>query len=117
MTPESTSNTALNQRLDAVAWGLFLIMIGGLWLVPASQVPSGIWLIGVGLILLGLNGARYLYRIPTSTFTIILGIIALLLGLAAFFGTSLPLLPLLLILLGAKVIFDVLRQEPTPSSH
>ncbi len=46
-----------------------------------------------------------------------IGILALLLGLAAFFGTNLPLFPRLLILLGAKVIFDVLQQEPAPSSR
>ncbi len=50
----------LNQKLNAVAWALFLIMLGGLWMTPAGTVPESTWLIGVGLILLGLNAIRYL---------------------------------------------------------
>jgi len=45
---------ALDKRLDALGWGLFLIMIGGLWLAPEGWVPEGTWLIGTGIIILGL---------------------------------------------------------------
>lgn len=94
----------LNRRLERIGWGLFLIMIGGLWLVPDEWFPEGTWLIGVGLIMLGLNSARYLSGIAMSKSTIILGILALAAGLAAFFGVPLPLLPILLILIGADII-------------
>ncbi len=33
-------------------------MIGGLWLAPSQLVPEGTWLIGTGLIMLGLTAAR-----------------------------------------------------------
>jgi hypothetical protein len=115
MEMQSAGNTALNKRLEGVAWGLFLIMLGGLWLVPADQIPSGTWLIGVGLIMLGLNVARYLNQIPMSAFTIVLGVIALALGLSDFLGIGLPLFPILVILLGAKIIFDMLKREPATS--
>jgi len=38
-------------------------MIGGLWLLPDETVPEGAWLLGVGVIILGLNGVCYLYGI------------------------------------------------------
>src|SRR3972149_2042115 len=79
---QDTQKAALNKRLESIGWGLFLIMIGGIWLVPDEQVPEGTWLIGAGLIMLGLNLARYLNGIRMSGFTIVLGILALASGLS-----------------------------------
>jgi len=95
---------ALNKRLESIGWGLFLIMIGGIWLVPDEQVPEGTWLIGAGLIMLGLNLARYLNGIRMSGFTIVLGILALASGLGDLAGVDLPLFPILLILIGASIL-------------
>jgi hypothetical protein len=91
---------ALNKRLENIAWALFLIMLGGLLLIPDERVPSGLWPIGVGLLFLGLNAARYLNGLRMSGFTIFLGIVALLSGIGDMSGIDLPLLPILLILLG-----------------
>ena len=55
MTEQDPQKMHLNKRLEAIAWGLFLIMIGALWLLPDETVPEGTWLLGVGVILLGLN--------------------------------------------------------------
>ena len=48
-------------------------MLGGMAFVPKTTVREGIWSIGIGLILLGLNAARYYFSIKMSTGTIILG--------------------------------------------
>ncbi len=108
---QATSNQdtqiALNKRLEAIGWGLFLIMIGGIWLVPDEHVPQGTWLIGAGLIMLGINWVRYLKGIKTSGFTIVLGILALLAGLGGLFGVK-PLVAILLILMGASIILKPL---------
>ena len=90
----------LNKRFEAVAWGLFLIMIGCLWLIPNDQVPEGTWLIGVGVIMLGINLARNLKGIKMSGFTIFLGILALCIGIGDYFGVDLPIFPILIILWG-----------------
>jgi hypothetical protein len=68
----------LDRRLEGIGWALFLIMIGGIGLVPS--VPPGTWLVGTGLIMLGLNLARYLSGLRMSNFTVVLGVLALLLG-------------------------------------
>jgi hypothetical protein len=101
---QDTQKAALNKRLESIGWGLFLIMIGGIWLVPDEQVPGGTWLVGAGLIMLGLNAARYLNGIRMSGFTIVLGILALASGLSDFAGIDLPLFPILLILIGASIL-------------
>ena len=103
----------LNKRLEAIAWGLFLIMIGGLWLLPDETIPEGTWLLGVGIIMLGLNVVRYLYGIKMSGFTIFLGIAASCIGIGALFGMDLPVFPILIILWGLSVVLEpFLKKKP-----
>ena len=113
MTDQDQQKMHLNKRLEAIAWGLFLIMIGGLWLLPDETVPEGAWLLGVGVIMLGLNGVRYLYGIKMSGFTMFLGIVALCIGISDFFGLNLPIFPILIILWGLSVVLGpFLKKKP-----
>jgi hypothetical protein len=95
---------ALNKRMEAVAWGLFLIMVCCRLLVPAAAVPKGVWSIGVGLIMLGLNLARYLTGIKLSGFTVFLGIVAIIGGILSLVGLPQIEGPIFLIVLGAYVL-------------
>jgi hypothetical protein len=95
---------AQNGRLEAMGWGLFLIMLGGFALIPDDQIPRGVWSIGVGVIMLGLNAARYYYGIKLSGFTTFLGILALLGGIAQLLGVDALDGALLFIILGAYLI-------------
>ena len=99
---------ALDTTLERIGWGLFLIMLGGLGLIPG--VPGGTWLIGTGLIMLGLNVARQVNGIPMHTFSLGLGVLALLLGITSLTGVNLPLFPLLLILIGANIVYKRWRE-------
>lgn len=68
----------LDSRLETGAWGIIIILLGGLSLVPGDQ--TSLFVLGLGIILLGLNLLRYINRIPTNGFSILLGTIALILG-------------------------------------
>jgi hypothetical protein len=70
------AKAALNKRLENTAWGCFLILLGGFLFVPDQIVRGGWWSIGVGLIMLGLNLARYLNGLRMSGFTTFLGILS-----------------------------------------
>lgn len=94
---------ALNKRLETMFWGLFLIMLGGWAFVPDETVPKGLWSIGVGLLFLGLNAARYFNGLRMSGFTTFLGILSLLGGIGEMMGLDLG-GGLLLIILGAYLI-------------
>ena len=76
----ATEVAGLNNRLDAIGWALLLILTGLVWIAPKALVPEGAWLLGLGLILLGVNVARSLNAIPVQGFGIWLGILALALG-------------------------------------
>jgi hypothetical protein len=101
---QDPEKVALNKRFESIAWGLFLIMLGGFALVPNDTIPKGVWSIGVGLIMLGLNAARYFYKIKMSGFTTVLGILSLIGGIAELIGFTSLEGALLLIILGAYLI-------------
>jgi hypothetical protein len=63
-------------------------MLGGAALVPDKTVNEGWWSIGVGLIMLGLNIARYRYHIKMSGFTTFLGIVAIISGVLQLMGLN-----------------------------
>ena len=102
---------ALNKRLETVFWGLFLIMLGGWALIPDETIPKGVWSIGVGLLLLGLNLVRYLNKIRMSGFTTILGILSLLGGISDMLGWADLNGAVLLIILGAYLILKPWFEE------
>jgi len=77
---------ALNKRLETAGWCFFLIMAGGFALVPDEVIPKGLWSIGLGLILLGLNVARYYNGIRMSGFTTFIGIFSLIGGIIQLLG-------------------------------
>ena len=101
---DPAARAELDGRLTSISWALFLIMVGGFLLVPSSNLPAGSWLIGIGLVMVGLNLARKMNGIRMSTFTSVLGVVALVAGLGDLAGVDVPVFPLLIILIGASII-------------
>jgi hypothetical protein len=101
---KQTQKEALDKRLDAIGWALFFIMIGGLWLAPEGSVPEGTWLIGTGVIILGMSYIRHINNLVVSGFWMVMGFIALGAGIGEVFGIDIPVFPILLIIIGLSVI-------------
>lgn len=95
---------ALNKRMETVAWGCFLIMLGGFMFVPKEIIRGGWWSIGVGLIMLGLNAARYFNGLRMSGFTTFLGILSVIGGVVDLFGVAGVDAAVLLIVLGGYLL-------------
>ena len=95
---------ALNKRLETIAWGFFLIMLGGFMFVPEEIVKGGWWSVGVGLIFLGLNAARYVNGLRMSGFTTFLGVISVIGGALNLFGVEGIEGAVLLIVLGGYLL-------------
>ncbi len=103
------NDKSLQKRdFDAIAWGAFCILWGITELFPS--LPHGTGALGIGLILLGLNAARHLSGLPTSSFTITIGILAVVLGGLDLAGVVLslpfeiPVFAILLVVLGVIVL-------------
>jgi hypothetical protein len=99
---------ALNKRYETIAWGVFFIWWG---VTTFFRLPDGVGMFGIGLILLGLNAARYFNGMRTSGYTITLGILALVLGAADILRAlnvvtaDVPTLAVLLIVVGVVWLF------------
>ena len=98
------AKAALNKRLETIAWGCFLVMLGGFMFVPEEIVKGGWWSIGVGLIFLGLNAARYFNGLRMSGFTTVLGILSVVGGVVQLLGVTGLEGAFLLIILGGYLI-------------
>ena len=99
---------ALNARLESGAWAVFIIMIGVLWMLPSGTLIERAWLIGAGVIMLLLNLVRVGCGIRPSGFTVVLGLLALGMGLADYFGVELPIVPALLVIFGLVILVKTL---------
>ena len=110
----------LNRKYETIAWGAFFIWLGITNLFHG--LPEGVGAVGIGIILLGLNLARSMSKIPTSGVTLFLGALALVLG--AFdiargvlrLEIELPFFPLLLIVIGVVwLVRGLTRSTPRMS--
>jgi hypothetical protein len=103
-----------NFDLEAVAWGAIFILWGITELLPS--LPKGTGAVGIGIILVGLNLARSWNGQPTSGFTTMIGIFALLLGgleLARPFlhlSFELPIFAILLLTLGLITLMRAMKK-------
>jgi len=108
---QSTEKQLISRQIREVGWGLLLVITGGVLLLPDKHLAEVAWLIGVGLVLLGANAVRHLNGMRMGTGNFILGAVALAGGVAGVFGVSLPLLPILMILLGASLLVSPLLEK------
>ena len=104
----------LNRNLEAMTWGALFIWWGIIELF--KFLPAGSGASGVGVILLGLNAVRSANGIPTNSFSITLGILALVWGGLELAGSilnlpfELPVFAILLITLGLTVLARELKK-------
>jgi hypothetical protein len=94
----------LERRVNDAGWGVFLVLMGVLWLLPAGAVPDGSWLLATGVLLLGLNAVRRRLGVPLHQVGLLLGVLALLAGVAAILDFTEPLLPATLVVTGAWIV-------------
>jgi hypothetical protein len=94
----------LDRWLNDIGWGLLFMLTGLVWMVPSQQVPEGTWLFGVAAILIGVNVVRYLKHLTMSSFSLVLGFLALLAAVGQLWRVDLPLLAICLFVIGASLV-------------
>ena len=101
----------LDHRIEEIGWAVFLRMIGIFWFLPDGSIPNDSWLIGSGLIMLGVNLVRRFSGIEMSGFTVFLGILALVAGMSGLFDVKLPLFAALFVIFGASLFMRALFKK------
>lgn len=96
-----------------MAWGLFVILIGGLWITAEmTTLDMGAYFaLGVGLILVALNLGRRSIGAKISKFGLGLGIVALLVGISGIGGLGLSLIPTIIIVIGIFIVAEAIAKR------
>lgn len=98
----TVNDHVLSKRIASVGWGLFLVWVG---VVLLADLPGGAGLAGVGIVTLGIQGARSFFSLPLEGFWIVAGAIFTASGAVKLAGPDFPLLPFLLVAGGVILVF------------
>jgi hypothetical protein len=102
------STAELNQRLDAVGWGLFFLWVG---IALLLDVGWGVGLLGVGIITLGEQAARRYFRIGLDGFWVVVGVLFLAGGMWELAQIQISMVPFLMILVGLAVLASAVKKR------
>ena len=97
------SRVAVAQRLDVIGWALFFIWCG---IALLSHLKWGIGLIGVAVIVLGIQLARRSFGLFIQGLWVVVGILFLLGGIWELWGFRFS-TPVLLIVIGGALLASV----------
>lgn len=107
-------DTRLAKRLEAMGWGVAL-----LWIGVAALLNFG-WplvLLGLGVLTLIMQGVRLGSGLKPEPFWLVLGAVMLVAGLWEILaGTSFPIIPVALILLGLAILGSLWTKRGTGGS-
>ncbi len=93
---------SLGKRLETLGWGLVFIWLGSTFL---AGFAGPMVLLGLGVIALAVQAARYVNHLPAEGFWLLVGAIFVVTGLWGIFGTVQALLvPIALIAAGVILI-------------
>ena len=95
----------IDKKLSAVSWGLLFLWAGMTLL--SDQLHSGVGLLGLGIIILGLQVARLYYKLPLEGVWVIVGIAFTLGGVSRLFHLDIPIVAIALVLGGLLALKTV----------
>ncbi len=86
--------------LNDLGWGVLLVAVGVVWLIPSGRLPSGTWMIVAGIVVLLFSAARVIHKLPVSWFSLAVGILALIAGIGTAINVHIPIFPIGMIVIG-----------------
>jgi len=104
-----TSRHVLHKKLDAAGWGLFFIWIG---IALFARVGWEAGLLGVGIIILGVQLTRNYFGLKLEGFWVVAGFLFVLGGVWELFNVQFGLLPILCIAVGVALLVSTLVGKP-----
>jgi uncharacterized membrane protein len=110
---EGSAAAAFGDRVDTVGWGLLFVVVGVVSLIPA--MPDGAWLIGAGLVILLVSGARARLGLPIRGAAVAVGIVALSAGVFTIAHLDDAVGPFVLVVLGLSVIVGAIVRGREPA--
>jgi len=99
--PAAERETNLIRKLDAFGWGLFLVWLG---IVLLAKAETSVALLGIGIIMLGVQLARVVLKLRLEGFWFVAGLLFIIGALWQLANTRIPLVPILLIAAGVALV-------------
>ena len=99
----------LTQRIGRISWALLFIWVGFAFLF---EFDTSIGLLGIGLIMLGGQGARLYHGLRIEWFWVLIGLLFVAVGIWELVETDLSLLPILLIVTGFVLLLSSMWKKP-----
>jgi hypothetical protein len=99
------------RQIDSAAWAVFFIWVG---IVMLAGLPWDWFLVGIGVLILGTQVLRRQSNLRIETFSIVIGLIILAAGAWDLLSLPLPLMPIVLIALGAYLLWKTLSTTTAP---
>ena len=104
-----SEHEVLEKRVDAGGWGLLFIWVG---VALATSMSWGLALVGVGLVMLGVQIARKLTGFAPDRFSLTLGGLLVVGGIWESVNASVALVPLLCIAAGVALLVSAVAGRP-----
>ena len=111
MSDRLNQNRATTEKqLEVGTWGVFFLWMGSALL---ASLPSGAWVLGVGVILLGAQLVRRLNTLRVEGFWVVAGLLFVVGGASqlAHLAINVAFIPLLCILAGAGLVAKALMHR------
>jgi hypothetical protein len=95
-------------RLDGVGWGLCFVWVG---VALMADLGWGLGLLGLGVITLAQQAARRYFGLAVEWFWVVVGFFFALSGVGQLLALQFSLVPIILIVAGAAILFSALRRQ------
>ena len=105
---EETKKADLTHKLSGVGWALFFIWIGLSFL---ANFGAAISLLGIGVIILGMQTLRKSKNLNFEGFWLVIGGLFLLGGLGRVLEVRIPIIPIVLILAGIVMLYSIISKK------
>ncbi|MCP4400407.1 MAG: hypothetical protein GY801_24260 [bacterium] len=104
----NTKERTSTEKLSAAGWGLFFVWIGLAWLL---NVGNGVGLLGVGIIILGMQAVRKVFHLKPEGFWLVVGGLFVAGSLSELLKVELPLAPVFVIIAGVAVLVSLVKDK------
>jgi hypothetical protein len=94
----------LARKLDVIGWGLFFIWLGIVMIIPWKGNQVNVALLGIGIIILGMQVARLVVSLKMERFWLVVGLLFIVISLWELANPGVHLIPILLIAAGVALV-------------
>ena len=105
---EITDTKELSDRIDLFGWGILLLAVGAVSLLPT--LPDWSWLVTAGIVMLAMSAVRVWLHLAVHGVTVVVGIVALAAGVSSAAGFETSVWPIVLVVLGVTFIIGALAR-------